>query len=281
MRLCAATVAAALSLPAIAGGNATQLAALREEARTYEHGEGVPRDAARAAKLYCEAAGSGDAEAQYSIGWMYANGRGVGRDDPTAAYFFTLAARQGHVQAQSMLRYVGTPAQQMPECLDGIDPQAYAEATPAQRKLIDLIRRLSPEYGVNPKLALAVAHTESRLNPGAISPRNAQGLMQLIPETSERFNVRKPFDPEQNVRGGLAYLRWLLAYYEGSVPLTLAAYNSGEGTVDRYRGIPPYAETRDYVTRIMLNFKRDVHPFNATVTGPSPELARCVVKKTW
>lgn len=281
MRHCVVALLFALSLPVVASNGATQLSALREEARAYEHGEGVPRDASRAAKLYCEAAGSGDAEAQYSIGWMYANGRGVVRDDPTAAYFFTLAARQGHAQAQSMLRYVGMPSKQMPECLDGIDPQAYAEATPAQRKLIDLIRKLSPEYGVNPKLALAVAHTESRLNPTAVSPRNAQGLMQLIPETSERFNVKKPFDPEQNVRGGLAYLRWLLAYYEGSVPLTLAAYNSGEGTVDRYRGIPPYAETRDYVTRIMLNFKRDAHPYNATVTGPSPELARCVVKKTW
>ena len=270
----------ALSLPAVAAAT-TQLAALREEARAYEHGEGVPRDPARAADLYCEAAGSGDAEAQFSLGWMYANGRGVVRDDPTAAYFFTLAARQGHAQAKSMLRYVGEPAARMPECLDGIDPQAYTKATPVQRKLIDLVRRLAPEYGVNPRLALAVAHTESRLNPGAVSPRNAQGLMQLIPETSERFNVKKPFDPEQNVRGGLAYLRWLLAYYEGSVPLTLAAYNAGEGTVDRYRGIPPYAETRDYVTRIMLSFRRDAHPFNATVTGPSPELARCVVKKTW
>ena len=281
MRHCVVALLSALSLPVVASNGATQLSALREEARAYEHGEGVPRDASRAAKLYCEVAGSGDAEAQYSIGWMYANGRGVVRDDPTAAYFFTLAARQGHAQAQSMLRYVGMPSKQMPECLDGIDPQAYAEATPAQRKLIDLIRKLSPEYGVNPKLALAVAHTESRLNPTAVSPRNAQGLMQLIPETSERFNVKKPFDPEQNVRGGLAYLRWLLAYYEGSVPLTLAAYNAGEGTVDRYRGIPPYAETRDYVTRIMLNFRRDAHPYNAAVTGPSPELARCVVKKTW
>lgn len=281
MRRCLAAVLCVFSLSAFAGGDALQLAALRAEARAYEHGEGVPRDAIRAAKIYCEAAGSGDAEAQYNLGWMHANGRGVVRDDAVAAYFFTLAARQGHAQAQSMLRYVGVPSTQMPECLDGIDPQAYADATPAQRRLIDLIRRLSPEYGVNPKLALAVAHTESRLNPTAVSPRNAQGLMQLIPETAVRFNVKKPFDPEQNVRGGLAYLRWLLAYYEGSVPLALAAYNSGEGTVDRYRGIPPYAETRDYVTRIMLNFRRDAHPFNASVTGPSPELARCVVKKTW
>lgn len=281
MRHCLFAVFAAMSLPVLADSGAAQIAALREQARAYEHGEGVPRDPARAAALYCEAAGSGDTEAQYSLGWMHANGRGVNRDDAIAAYFFSLAARQGHAQAQSMLRYVGEPAQQMPECLDGIAPQAYAEASPAQRRLIDLIRKLAPEYGVNPKLALAVAHTESGLNPVAVSPRNAQGLMQLIPETSARFNVKKPFDPEQNVRGGLAYLRWLLAYYEGNVPLTLAAYNAGEGTVDRYRGIPPYAETRNYVTRIMLHFRRDVHPFNAAVSSPSPQLAQCVVKKTW
>jgi soluble lytic murein transglycosylase-like protein len=286
MRFGLALVLTALSFSAAATNDGkvqqeSRLAALRAEARAYEHGESVPRDGARAASLYCEAAAFGDAEAQYSIGWMYANGRGVSRDDASAAYFFTLAAHQGHQQAQNMLRYVGEPAKQMPECLDGVDPQAYAAATPAQRKLIDLVRRLAPEYGVSPKLALAVARTESRLNPQAISTRNAQGLMQLIPETSERFNVKKPFDPEQNVRGGLSYLRWLLAYYEGNVPLTLAAYNAGEGTVDRYRGIPPYAETRDYVVRIMQVVGRDAHPFDAAITTPSPELARCVVKKIW
>jgi soluble lytic murein transglycosylase-like protein len=212
---------------------------------------------------------------------MYANGRGVARDDSAAAYFFTMAARQGHVQAQKMLRYVGEPAKHMPDCLDGVDPKAYASATPAQRNLIDLIRRLAPEYGVSPKLALAIARTESNFNPTAVSVRSAQGLMQLIPETSARFNVKKPFDPEQNVRGGLAYLRWLLAYYEGNVPLTVAAYNAGEGAVNRFRGIPPFSETRDYVTRIMQTVKKDAHPFNATITEPSPELPRCVVKKTW
>ena len=287
MRAAFAFLLLGLSLPLWAGqGSATgavaaQMAVLREQARAFEHGEGVARDGARAAELYCEAAAGGDAEAQYSLGWMYANGRGVARDDATAAYFFTLASRQGHAQSQRMLRYVGEPGRQMPECMGGMDPQTYAAASPAQRKMVDLIRRLAPEYGVSPRLALAVARTESGLQPGAVSPRNAQGLMQLIPETSERFNVKKPFDPEQNVRGGLAYLRWLLAYYEGNVPLALAAYNAGEGAVNRHRGIPPYAETRDYVTRIMQTFGKESHPFNAAITEPSPELARCVVKKTW
>lgn len=273
--LSAATVAAARA------DDATQLGIWRQQARAYEHGEGVPRDMTRAIALYCDAAAGGDAEAQYSLGWIYANGRGVARDDATAAYFFDLAARQGDDKARNMLRYVGPPAGEMPACLGGIDPQTYAQAAPAQRRLIDLIRRLAPEYGVSPALALAVARTESGLNPQAVSPRNAQGLMQLIPETSQRFNVKKPFDPEQNVRGGLAYLRWLLAYYEGNVPLTLAAYNAGEGTVDRARGIPAIAETRDYVRRIMLRYGRERHPYDAKIVAASAELPRCVVKKLW
>ena len=74
----------------------------------------------------------------------------------------------------------------------------------------------------------------------ALSPKNAKGLMQLIPATAARFNVRNPYDPAQNIRGGIAYLSWLLAYFEGDVTLVAAAYNAGEGAVERYRGVPPY-----------------------------------------
>jgi soluble lytic murein transglycosylase-like protein len=104
--------------------------------------------------------------------------------------------------------------------------------------------------------------------------------MQLIPETSVRFNVKKPFDPEQNIRGGLSYLRWLLAYFEGNVQLVVAAYNAGEGAVNRYRGVPPYAETRGYVKRITELFTPAEHPFDPGVTSPSPELSRIRLAKT-
>jgi soluble lytic murein transglycosylase-like protein len=103
--------------------------------------------------------------------------------------------------------------------------------------------------------------------------------MQLIPETSQRFKVKKPYDVTQNIRGGLAYLRWLLAYFEGNVPLVAAAYNAGEKTVDRYRGVPPYAETRDYVRRVMKVFGKTTHPYDATVTEPSPEADRLAIGK--
>lgn len=252
--------------------------ALRTEARAYEHGEGVVRDGEKAAKLYCEASRLGDAESQYSLGWMYANGRGVLRDDSLAAYFFELAARQGHSHAQGMLRFVGSTLAAKPECMN--DPEdleghdVMANASPEKRKVFELVAKLAPQYGVYPRLALAVIRAESNFNPGAVSPKNAQGLMQLIPETSARFNVKKPFDPEENIRGGLAYLRWLLAYFKGNVALVAAAYNAGEGAVNRYRGIPPYEETRGYVKRIVEIFKKEEHPFDSSVTEPSPELSR-------
>ena len=126
---------------------------------------------------------------------------------------------------------------------------------------------------------MAIIRAESNFNPGAISPKNAQGLMQLIPETAERFNVKKPFDPEQNIRGGLSYLRWLLAYFEGNIMLVAAAYNAGEGAVNRYAGVPPYAETQGYVKRIREIFRHDQHPFDAKVTTPSRELPRIIASK--
>ena len=256
-----------------------ELLLLRMEARSYEHGEGVPKDPLRAASLYCDGARHGDAEAQFSLGWMYANGRGVPRNDELASAFFQLAARQGHEQSRKMLRFVGESATSLPDCMIAAkravdDDYVFRADNPVQQKILGLVRKLAPEYGISPRLAMAVIRAESNFEPAAVSPKNAQGLMQLIPETSARFNVKKPFDPEQNIRGGMAYLRWLLAYFEGNVSLVAAAYNAGEGAVNRYRRIPPYAETRDYVGRILHLFEQDEHPFDPQVTDPSPELPR-------
>ena len=258
---------------------------LRNEARSYEHGEGVPKDPVRAASLYCEGARYGDAEAQFSLGWMYANGRGVSRSDEMAAFFFKLAAERGHEQARKMLRFVGETVAPLPECMryseaDTDFQEFFRTSDPERQKLFGLVRKLAPEYGVSPRLVMAVIKAESNFEPSAVSPKNAQGLMQLIPETSVRFNVKKPFDPEQNIRGGMSYLRWLLAYFEGNVALVAAAYNAGEGAVNRFGGIPPYAETRDYVKRIMSIFKRSEHPYDPEVVTPSPELSRIKVSKT-
>lgn len=277
-----------------AGDEADTLRALRAEAHSYEHGEGVPKDPYRAVELYCKAAAEGDAEAQYDLGWMYLNGRGVPRNEPYAAALFGLAAEQGLAQAQTLAEKLPAATPDLPGCLRvpvtaQYDDQQVILAAPAlpsleddlaqfvprneaQEKITRMVQALSPQYNVSPLLALAFIRAESNFDPRATSPKNAQGLMQLIPETSARFNVHKPYDPTQNIRGGLAYLRWLLAYFRGNVPLVAAAYNAGEKTVERYRGIPPYAETRQYVRRILQVFRHRHHPFDAAVTEASPVL---------
>lgn len=263
------------------GNDSAQAASLREQAIAYENAEGVARDTQRAAALYCASARLGDMVAQYNLGWMYANGRGVARDDETAAFFFQTAADQGLDVAVRMLKVVGGSTAKVPDCMRAPAPAPAKAAQPgvdyqavAPRKIVDLVAKMAPQYQVEPQLALAIIAAESNFNPQALSPKNAQGLMQLIPETSERFNVKNPYDPAQNIRGGLAYLRWLLAYFEGDVALVAAAYNAGEGKVERYRGVPPYLETRAYVQRILKAFGAAAHPFDRAVTQPSATLER-------
>ncbi len=268
-----------------AGGSGTLVGLIREEASAYENGEGVERDGARAAALYCKAARLGDAQSQYNLGWMYSHGRGVERNDATAAFFFHAAAEQGLPQAVRMLSTVGGPSSDIPDCMRDpvVAPPPAAAAGPALKTprevapnapahIVEMVRKTADEYRVSPQLVLAIIEAESNFNVAALSPRNAQGLMQLIPETAARFNVRRPYDPAQNIRGGVAYLRWLLAYYEGDVALVAAAYNAGEGTVNRYRGVPPYAETLAYVGRILGKVGRTELPFDANVTEASPQI---------
>ena len=98
--------------------------------------------------------------------------------------------------------------------------------------------------------------------------------MQLIPATAERFGVKNAFNPLENLKGGLAYLRWLMAYFKGEVALVLAAYNAGEETVERYRGIPPYPETRNYVKQITRVYKSAIHPYQTDIVAPSAVFGR-------
>ena len=258
-------------------------ATLLARAIAFEHGEGVARDPQKALELYCVAARDGNAEAQYSLGWMYANGRGVPHDEAIAASFFALAARSGHVYAERMLARVGEMRGELPDCMKAPEappalplleePDPFLALSPQQRKIADAVIRVAPRFGIEPRLALAVVAVESNFVPTARSVKDARGLMQLIPDTAERFNVRNPYDVDDNVRGGLSYLRWLLAYYQGQVALAAAAYNSGEATVDRYRGIPPYPETREYVKRVLALFRKDSHPYDSRVVAPSPMLS--------
>jgi TPR repeat protein len=257
------------------------------QARAYEHGEGVAKDQIKAALIYCEAARDGDPEAQFSLGWMYANGRGVARDDSVASSLFELAAANGHEQAGRTQALIKAGPAPLPECmrpdlpdvssmpaaqfdiaLD--DPDPFANLPPWKQKIAKVVVELAPKYAVDPRLALAFIAVESNFETTAQSPKDARGLMQLIPETVTRFNVRNVYDVKDNVHGGLAYLRWLLAYYRGQVRLAAAAYNAGEKVVDRYGGVPPYTETIDYVRRIQKLFRRDTHPYDPDAVQPSP-----------
>jgi soluble lytic murein transglycosylase-like protein len=269
----------------------------RQEAKALEFGDGLERDPVRAAELYCRAARFGDAEAQYSLAWMLTNARGIERDEAQAAHLFRAAAEQGYTQAVNMLARMGTPQGPPPACLrppeedrvaassSPIPPPARAKpgtaaaawampppAPPANapEPIVRFVTLLAPEYQLPPHLVLAFMAVESNFDPNAQSPKNAQGLMQLIPDTAARFGVRNLKDPVQNIRGGMAYLRWLMAYFEGDITLVAAAYNAGEKAVERYLGVPPYAETRLYVRKIRAAIGGQAQAtFDATVTPPS------------
>ena len=111
-------------------------------------------------------------------------------------------------------------------------------------------------HRLNPALAKAVVHVESAFRSKARSPKGAMGLMQLMPATARRFGVNDPYHPQQNLRGGMKYLRFLLDRYRGDLRLALSAYNAGEGAVDRFGGVPPYRETQEYVRRVMRMYRQ-------------------------
>jgi soluble lytic murein transglycosylase-like protein len=120
----------------------------------------------------------------------------------------------------------------------------------------DIIGRLAEERGLEPRLVVAVIKAESNFDPQARSPKGAQGLMQLMPGTARDLAVGDPFDPEENIRGGIDYLSQMLDRFEGDLELALAAYNAGPEAVVRHGGVPPYAETQAYIRRVLSQYRR-------------------------
>lgn len=133
---------------------------------------------------------------------------------------------------------------------------AAVAAAPPGLDLETLIAETARRHNLNPALVRSVVAVESAFHPNAVSPKGAQGLMQLMPHTARSLGVADPFDPAQNLDGGTRHLKDLVARYGGNLDLALAAYNAGQGAVQRHRGVPPYRETREYVKKVLERYRK-------------------------
>jgi soluble lytic murein transglycosylase-like protein len=232
---------------------ANKAAELTDQALRLMHGEGVKQDLDRAVVYLCAAARKGHGSAAYELGWLYLQGRGLKRDDDLAAAWLREAARLGEKPPERLMKRLNSTRKTSLACVssNGSDLRNTAAW---RADLMRTINRMAPKYDLDPALVLEVVRVESNFNPRARSSKGALGLMQLIPATAQRFGVKDPLDPIQNLRGGMAYLRWLMNRFDGDVKLALAGYNAGEAAVERHGGVPPYAETRAYVGRILQRY---------------------------
>lgn len=146
------------------------------------------------------------------------------------------------------------PASTSVQAQISVQPQLRDYAQSSKPQLLSMISQIAKKHGVDEKLVKAVIKQESGFNTKAKSHCGAMGLMQLMPGTARTLGVKDPYNPVQNVDGGVRHLKWLLSKYNGNVILALAAYNAGAGAVDKYDGVPPYAETQNYVKNILKNY---------------------------
>ncbi|MBV8651565.1 MAG: lytic transglycosylase domain-containing protein [Alphaproteobacteria bacterium] len=180
----------------------------------------------------------------------------VARDSATGTRAsFTVAISETATDESAATAEAEVPDEAVPEAEAQAEPPA-ADLSRAQ--IAEIVEQTAPDYNVDPKLVMAVIATESSFNPKAVSAANAQGLMQLRPDTAQRFGVNDAFDPADNIRGGTKYLRWLIDNFRGDLSLVLAAYNVGENAVRHWGGIPP--QSRSYLKKVRLLYRAKHHP---------------------
>ncbi|MCE1228243.1 MAG: transglycosylase SLT domain-containing protein [Firmicutes bacterium] len=195
----------------------------------------------------------------------------AGKADRRTTYLYTYYDRNGnvvinnlppsYVQGQGLtLKHVGVGHVRL-----AVSRQEMARVLRSP-ELLGMVDEIAQTVGVDPYLARAIIQAESAFNYKARSRAGALGLMQLMPATAERFGVVDPFDPRQNITGGTKYLKWLMDYYKGDLTRVVAAYNAGEGAVNRHKGIPPFKETRAYVPKVL-----DL--YNRRLVQPDPKAA--------
>ena len=185
---------------------------------------------------------------------------------PGTTYLYTYYDRQGRLVINNLppsytkgqglvLKHVGVGKVRL-----AVTPAEMARALKSP-ELIAMVDEIAQAEGVDAHLARAIIQAESAFNYRARSKAGALGLMQLMPSTAERFGVLDPFDPRQNIAGGVKYLKWLHGYYQGDLTRVVAAYNAGEGAVNRHKGVPPFRETRAYVPKVLdLYHRKAVQP---------------------
>ena len=250
------------------GDVAERIRALRAEAKAHEHGEGVARDEGTGGKLYCEAARLGMPNPNTVWLDVYANGRGVPRHDPLVAYL-PARRRAGNAMPKRMLRLLASRWRKtrVPEGSDDPDGRdLMAASRPTARN--ELVYKLAPQYGVIPRLAPAVIHAESNFNPGAVSPE-CPGPDAAYPGNVGPVQIKRPFDPEENIRGGVVS-PLAARLLQGNVSWLRRPTTPARERSIASKGVSPYEETRGYVKRIVETFQKDEHPFDPTVTDPSP-----------
>ena len=173
-------------------------------------------------------------------------------------------------------RSLSKPVQLVSESMVESRPTAPS-VTASVEELERAVRRAAQQHRLHPALLFAVMTAESSFNPIVVSKAGAVGLMQLVPETAMRHGVRNLYDTNENVAGGARHLRYLLDRFHGNTRLALAAYNAGERKVDRYKQIPPYKETQDYVKRVLVyyrSYKKDGCVMPVVVAAPSMHAGR-------